>query len=203
MLVQDTLPLSLQNVAGQGDVADTPWVIGGGSLRSVAMRGLHGAPVFLAIILVVAVVGCSVSAWSGELLILAGGDTILAGSDINEYNPATGGLTLTAEGSLRWSKWEHSKIVGDREIPMLSELTGQMFRLEISGELVFEGHFSSRASSKLYDGFVLYDSLILSGDSNLRLVYEQLPDSVQSANPCESNVFLEYFRARGKLVEGE
>jgi len=139
----------------------------------------------------------------GDLVIVAGVDTVLVGSDICSYDAVSGILSLTAEGSDRWSKWGRSQMVGKKEIPKLSRLTGRPFRVEVSGQLVAEGHFTSMASSQLYAGLVAYDSLILPGDNHLRLVTGGAPGSSDSMDFSKAEALVEYFRVRGISIEGE
>ncbi len=171
--------------------------------RGAATRSGLRALAVTAVLLVFATAVSSANGRVSNLYIVADRDTVLAGSDIGAYDPATGELVLTAEGASRWSKWEQSLVVDGRKMPQLSTLTGRPFRLEISGALIAEGHFSSVLSSTAYRGLVLYDSLIRPGDSRLRFVYGEVPDSTQSADPSKSETLLGYFRASGKLVEQE
>jgi hypothetical protein len=74
--------------------------------------------------------------------------------------------------------------------------------LEVDGTVLSKGHFLSLVSSALYSGLVLWDSLVLPGDNSVHLTYDSHGTELKEPDPRESHLFIEYFRSRGKLIEG-
>jgi len=138
---------------------------------------------------------------AGELYIIAGADTVFTGADFTHYDTASQELRLSVTGQKRCAGHAASETHDGREIPKLSGLTGKLFVLEVDGEVLAEGHFSSMASSCMHTGLVLWDTLIRPGDETLRLTYHVIKDEPQRPDPRESNRFLDYFASRGKLVD--
>jgi hypothetical protein len=104
-----------------------------------------------------------------DLHIFAWGDTILSLADIASADCGAGVITLTDRGIDKWQRWARAEWYGDHLSPRLSGLNDSEFALELDGQVVAFGHFTSVASSHLHDGLVVYDALIRSGDRTLRV----------------------------------
>jgi hypothetical protein len=189
--------------AGLSAFRELPAEDAGRNAVGATMRNSRRGLAIASVCLILAASEAGAEARVSDLYIVAGGDTVLAGRDIGSYEAATGKLALTTEGVNRWSRWECSQIVDGMQIPKLSILTGRPFRLEVSGARIADGHFTSVLSSTLYEGLLLYDPLIRSGDSHLRFVCGDVPDSSRTVDPLKSEALLGYFRTAGKLVERE
>jgi len=162
-----------------------------------AMAGKRSVTCGCAVLLAVVLIAPAIAATDdGELYVIASGDTVLMGSEIEYYDPLTGIASLTDAGINRWSGYAH-QIAG---VPKLSSLTGQQFVLEVSGDTLRWGHFTSGVSSRLHRGLTIYDSAIRPGDAEV--CFCQAPLGTSKSCPLslgELEAFLAYFRSRDKL----
>ena len=151
---------------------------------------------------VVLLVFCA-SANSGELYVIVEDDTVFVGSDFEYYDTSSSELGFTEAGAKRWATRSYSQIHEGSEIPKLSQLTGQEFIIEIEGEVVTSGHFSSMLSSRWHPELVIWDSFVRPGDDSIRLSFELPGTDLKLTDPRESEAFLGYFRSRGKGVDSK
>lgn len=138
-------------------------------------------------------------------VIIASGDTVLTGTDVERFDCSTGKVFLSPAGIERWGGWARADRDSVRTVPQLSKLAGREFQLELDGATVATGHFSSRVSSMLQDGLVIYDALVLPGDDTLQFVWDggRREDQERSDRECDTLMrqIDEYMRASGKLIE--
>jgi hypothetical protein len=150
--------------------------------------------------------GSTTPALAGDdcpFLIIASGDTILTGSDVERFDCSTGELYLSPAGIERWGRWARANRDSIRTVPQLSKLGGLEFQLELGDSTVATGHFSSRVSSMLQDGLVIYDALILPGDDTLQFVWDGGRREDQGESDRDRDTLMhqihECMKASGKL----
>lgn len=169
-------------------------------MRSRTCRVLAGAVVATAAMLLVVVHPfLSAREHSGELYVITSGDTVLVGGEIEYYRGSTGVIELSDAGARRWTAHSCSQYYDGREILKLSTLTGQRFVLEVAGDILAEGHFTSTLSSVLYSGLTIWDSFVRPGDTSVRLAFASSGSDSSSIDPRELEAFVRYCRSRGKL----
>ena len=171
----------------------------GSRRRSGAGSGVGRSPVAPGVLLGVALLFCGAWAQAGELYVIAAGDTVIVGREIEYYDLDTGVLGLTWAGKFRWNSYSESHYQGGREIQDVSTLTGRKFVLEIDGEVLGEGRITSLLSSALHPGLTLWDSLVPPDDRSIRFQFATYGRELDITDPRESESFLGYFRSHGKL----
>ena len=143
------------------------------------------------------------SAAECQLHIVALGDTIITLADIATADCSTGTLALTDAGAARWQRWAIAERHGDHVIPKLSRLCGADFQVVLDRQTVAVGHFTSLASSRLHDGLLISDALIVPGVRNLGIGWGCCMGRSQSEIFAERDRFMAQFwnclRQAGKL----